>query len=261
MGLPGNPLQLGIEEFQIEARIVDDQRRLAEEFQKRVRDLGEARLVGEKRAGDAVHAFGFRRHVAFGIEIGLKRAPGGKMIDQLDAADLDDAVAVGRIESGGLGVENDFTKVVQLVRPFACAALPERRDDLFHLVESVIEAFVGFNHEIGFCTLFRVRAPGGRECPQAVRWSSLRATEPARAAHPRRGNHHHGIHARVPARFKQKRNIQHDKLRPLGLRLLDEGALGVRRQRMDDGLQLWRRPSGSPLELARECRRARRGRP
>jgi hypothetical protein len=77
------------------------------------------RFVGQKRAGYAVDALRFRRHLAFGIEIGLVRAAGGKMIDQLDAADFDDAVAVGRIEPGGLGIENDFTDVLQFCRPLA----------------------------------------------------------------------------------------------------------------------------------------------
>ena len=96
---------------------MDDERRLAQEFQKRLRDRREARFIGEKRAGDPVHAFGFRRYLAFGIEIGLVCAPGGEMIDQLDTANFDDAVAVGRIEPGGLGIENDFTNVLQWCRP------------------------------------------------------------------------------------------------------------------------------------------------
>jgi hypothetical protein len=30
------------------------------------------------------------------------------VIHKLDAADLDDAMAVGRLEAGGFGIENDF---------------------------------------------------------------------------------------------------------------------------------------------------------
>ena len=52
-------LQLGIDEFDVEAGIVDHERRIAEEFQELVRDVGEQRLVGEKFVGQAVHALGF----------------------------------------------------------------------------------------------------------------------------------------------------------------------------------------------------------
>jgi len=65
-----------------------------------------------------MHAFRFRRHFAFGIEIALERAPCGKVIDQFDTADFDDAMAVGRVEPGSLGIENDFTNVLQFCEPF-----------------------------------------------------------------------------------------------------------------------------------------------
>ena len=106
--------QFGIDEFHVEAGIVDHQRRVADKFQELLRHLGEERLVGEKFGGEAVHALGFDRHVAFGIEIELHGAAGGKMIHQLDAADLDDAVAVARLEARGFGVENDFTHWLKL---------------------------------------------------------------------------------------------------------------------------------------------------
>ncbi len=56
-----------------------------------------------------MHALGFDRHVAFGIEIELQGAAGGKMIHQLDAADFDDAVTFAGLEAGGFGIEDDFT--------------------------------------------------------------------------------------------------------------------------------------------------------
>src|SRR3546814_3483897 len=46
------PLQLGVEEFHVELGVVNDQRRLADELQHVLRDLGEARLVGEKYGGE-----------------------------------------------------------------------------------------------------------------------------------------------------------------------------------------------------------------
>ena len=57
---------------------------------------------------EAVHHLGLERHVAFGIEIGVEMAAGLDAVEDLDAADLDHPVAAGRVEPGGLGVEDDF---------------------------------------------------------------------------------------------------------------------------------------------------------
>jgi hypothetical protein len=48
------------------------------------------------------------RHVALRIEVAMKHFAGGKAIEQLDAADLDQPIALERIEAGGLGIEHDF---------------------------------------------------------------------------------------------------------------------------------------------------------
>ena len=52
--------------------------------------------------------FGFERHVALGIEISVEVAAGLDPVEDLDAADLDHAVAAGRVEAGGFGIEDDF---------------------------------------------------------------------------------------------------------------------------------------------------------
>ena len=48
------------------------------------------------------------RHVAFRIEVAVKRLAGRKAVDQLDAADLDQAIALEGIKPGGFGIENDL---------------------------------------------------------------------------------------------------------------------------------------------------------
>ncbi len=53
--------------------------------------------------------FGARRHVAFGIVIGVEGLTGRDEIDHFYAADLDHSVAGFRVQSGGFGIENDFT--------------------------------------------------------------------------------------------------------------------------------------------------------
>ena len=49
-----------------------------------------------------------RRHLPLGIEIGVERIARGDVVDQFEAADLDDAVAAVRVEAGRFGVEDDF---------------------------------------------------------------------------------------------------------------------------------------------------------
>jgi hypothetical protein len=66
-------------------------------------------------------ARGFR-HVALGIEVAVKRPPGREAVDELDATDLDQPIALQRIESGRFGIEDDLAH-----RRSACAGLPRPR--------------------------------------------------------------------------------------------------------------------------------------
>ena len=74
---PAGPLQFGIEEAVIEAGIVSDQRRIAEEGDQIVGDLGEEQLVLEELVAEAVYRKSFRRHAAFWIEIAVESSPDG----------------------------------------------------------------------------------------------------------------------------------------------------------------------------------------
>jgi hypothetical protein len=47
-------------------------------------------------------------NIALGIHVAMPSAPGGNAVDELDAADLDDAVSVKRVESRRLGIEHDL---------------------------------------------------------------------------------------------------------------------------------------------------------
>ncbi len=55
-------------------------------------------------------------HVALGVEVAMPHPAGRDAVDQLDAADLDDAMAVERIEPGRLGIEHDLAQ-----RSFPCS--------------------------------------------------------------------------------------------------------------------------------------------
>ena len=72
-------------------------------------------------------------HVAFGIDVTVKFAAGRDMVDKLDAGDLDDAMAFGRIQTGRFGVEHDFA---QLPSP----PLAEESDDRLQTAQGDVAA-------------------------------------------------------------------------------------------------------------------------
>ena len=73
-----------------------------------VDDVGEARLLREELVGDAVHLQRGDVDLAVGSQVAMKRATGAASDDDLDAADLDDAMTLLRLEPGGFGVEDDL---------------------------------------------------------------------------------------------------------------------------------------------------------
>ena len=107
-------LELGAQEAVIEAGIVDHQRRVADKAEEIIDDLDEALVALQEFGRQPMNGEGLRRHVALRIEVGVERRPGRNPVEQLDAADLDQAVALARVKAGGFGVEDDFAHVLQL---------------------------------------------------------------------------------------------------------------------------------------------------
>ena len=107
-GLSFDPAELGIEEPEIELGVVDDQHRIAEEGEQVVHHRAEQRLVREELIGQTMDLERAGRHLPLGIDVSVVRRAGRDVVDQLDAADLDDTVAALRVETGGFGVEDDF---------------------------------------------------------------------------------------------------------------------------------------------------------
>ena len=89
-------VELGIDEAHVEAGVVGDQIAFFEEGDEFLGDLGEARLVLEEGVVEAVHAGGLDRHRPLRVEIGVEVPARRDVVDELDGADLDDAVAVER---------------------------------------------------------------------------------------------------------------------------------------------------------------------
>ena len=105
---PSARSELMVDEAEIEDGIVRDERRIADEGEQFLAAVGEARLVGKEAVGQAVHLFRLARHRPARVEIGMEGAAGLDPVEHLDAADLDHAVAAGRAEARGLGVEDDL---------------------------------------------------------------------------------------------------------------------------------------------------------
>jgi preprotein translocase subunit SecB len=101
-------LQLRIEEAEVEAGVMRHQHGIAEEFDEFLDRIGKARLVFEEFGREPVDGKGFRRNVPFRVEIAMEAAAGGKTVEQLDAADLDDPMALIGVETCGFGIENDL---------------------------------------------------------------------------------------------------------------------------------------------------------
>ncbi len=72
---------------------------------ERLGDLSEQRLSRQVAVGEAVNTRGFGRDVALRIDQRMKVPAGGQVVDQLQRRDLDDAVAVQRVEAGRFRVE------------------------------------------------------------------------------------------------------------------------------------------------------------
>ena len=100
--------KLMVQEAEVEAGVMRDERRIADELEQFLDLVGEARLVGQEDIGKAVNRFRLARHRPIGIEIAMEVAPGLDPAHHFDAADLDHAVAARGGQSRGLRVENDF---------------------------------------------------------------------------------------------------------------------------------------------------------
>src|SRR5262249_50008413 len=79
-------------------------------------DLGEQRLVAQELGREPMHAEGLGRHLALGIEIAVKALSAADAIDELDAADLDQPMALVGIEPGRLGIEHDLPQMSSPIR-------------------------------------------------------------------------------------------------------------------------------------------------
>ena len=157
---PLDAIEFGIDKADIERRVVNHQRRIADEFQEVFDHFGEQRLVGEELAGKAMHIEGLGRHVPLGIDVAVKRLPCRHAVEYLDTADFDQPVAPQRVEAGGFGIENDFAHESLSRNDGESGSPPRHLNSLFENVADSrphrIEPVRGIHHEIGALALFGV---------------------------------------------------------------------------------------------------------
>ncbi len=113
--------ELGVEELDVERRVVDDDLGVLHERQQVVDHLGELRLVLEEVARQSVHRECPFVAVALGIDVLVKAPVGDAAADDLDAADLDDAMAFPGLETRGLGVQHDLSHARSLSASTRCS--------------------------------------------------------------------------------------------------------------------------------------------
>src|SRR5262249_46312214 len=100
--------EFGIKKPDIESSIMDDKTGIANEGDEFLGDRRKERLAFQELRRQAVNGLGVGGHVPFGINVIMECLAARYVVDELDRADLDDAMALGVINSGCLGVENDL---------------------------------------------------------------------------------------------------------------------------------------------------------
>ena len=103
------PANLVIEKADIEGGVVNNELGPVDEGQKLLGNLGERRLVRQDLVAYAVYRKSRRIALPVRAQVLMEMPATQSPIDQLDATDFDDAMALLWLESGGLGVENDLS--------------------------------------------------------------------------------------------------------------------------------------------------------
>ena len=88
----------------------------ANELHEFINNPGEIWFISKKLVCDPMHVDGFLINLSLRIDIHMKRLVGQSTVDQLDATDFDDAVAIFWIEAGGFGIKNYLSHVVSAPR-------------------------------------------------------------------------------------------------------------------------------------------------
>src|SRR5690606_12148227 len=101
--------KLGIQEADVEIRIMSDQDCTIEKFDKGRGNFLEGGLPHQLLITDAMHGKSVRMNLpSFRIDVLMEGATGREFVDHLDPAELDDPIFTG-IKAGGFSIEDDLT--------------------------------------------------------------------------------------------------------------------------------------------------------
>ena len=93
----------------VERRIMDNEFGAADKQQELVGDIGETRLVSQELIGYPMHFRGAGIDFPVRLNILVIGVAGDASIHQLDAADFDDTVPLGRVKPRGFGIKDDLS--------------------------------------------------------------------------------------------------------------------------------------------------------
>ena len=88
---------------------MDNQLRRSDEFEEAVGNLVKGRLVRQELGRKPVYFDGTGIDIPLRVDIDMVLLAGRRLVDEFERADLDDPVAVCRVDAGGFGIEDDFT--------------------------------------------------------------------------------------------------------------------------------------------------------
>ena len=98
------PLQLFVEESDVERGVVDDPLGALRKLDKFVHDIGELRLVAQHFPGETVNIGCTGVDLPLGVKVKVNMSTGRPAVNEFDAGDLDDPVALLGVQPGRLGV-------------------------------------------------------------------------------------------------------------------------------------------------------------
>ena len=104
-------IEFVIEESHVKRCIVDDQLGTAQVVEQLACDVAEQRLVSKLLRGNAVHLCGAFVNLTLRVDILVITVAGLTPVDQLHTADLDDSVALSRLQPRGFGIQHDLSHV------------------------------------------------------------------------------------------------------------------------------------------------------
>ena len=201
--------QFSVQKREVELGVMNHQPVRTNKGKQLVGERGKGRLFCQKLCGDAMDRESFFGHVAFGIDVSVKFSAGRDVVDELDAGDLDDAMAFAWIQTGRFGVEHDFAQLSS--PPFA-----EESDDRFQTAQGQVAARPRWHHKVRASPFPMIRNLFSQNGVKA----NLGHPRPPHDTLPLheggRRNDQHIIAPALGACLKQQGDVEHDERYPPG---------------------------------------------